>query len=234
MKAVIMAGGLGKRLRPLTYSIPKPLLPVGKKPILEIIIGQLHKAGFNDIILTVGYKAELIQAYFRNGSNFGVNISYIKEPQELGTAGSLKLISDVDKNPFLVINGDILTKLNFKTIMDYHFIKKVEMTVGVVSYNVQVPYGVINTMENGLISNIEEKPTHNYFISSGIYVLNPEIIEFIPNNTFYGIPHLINKLIEVNKKVSAYHIKEDWVDIGAMDDLEKAILKEEYWDKEEE
>lgn len=229
MKAVIMAGGLGRRLRPLTYSIPKPLLPVGKKPILEIIIGQLHKAGFNEIILTVGYKAELIQAYFRDGASFGVNISYVKEPQELGTAGPLKLIPHIGETPFLVMNGDILTKLNFRTIMEYHLSEKSEMTVGVIPYKIQVPYGVINILENGLISNIEEKPTHNYLVSSGIYVLNPEVIEFIPNNTYYGIPHLINRLIESKKRVCVYHIKEDWVDIGEIDDLEKAILKEEYW-----
>lgn len=230
MNAVILAGGLGTRLRPLTYAIPKPLIPVGKKPILEIIIGQLQNAGFVNIILSVGYKAELIEAYFGDGSKYGVNIVYFKEDKKLGTAGPLNFMNKAIDEPFLVMNGDILTKANFKDVMDFHINQEAEMTVGVKKYEVQVPYGVVTINGDG-IEEIEEKPLVELTIVAGIYILNPSVIDVIPKDTFYGIPNLVKDLLNQERKVVRYLIEGYWSDLGNIKDFEEALKTVKVWEE---
>lgn len=218
---ILMAGGLGTRLRPLTNNIPKPMLKVGDKPILETIIESYKCFGFRNFILSVNYKKEMIKDYFRDGDLLGVNISYIDEEKKLGTAGALSLLQEYPNNPFFVMNGDILTKIHFDSLLDFHIESKSIATMCVREYEFQVPYGVIHTDNNRLLS-IEEKPSHRSFVNAGIYVLNPEVINYIPINTFYDMPELFNNLLNKNLSVSAYPLREYWMDIGKMDDYEKA------------
>lgn len=220
MKAVILAGGEGTRLRPLTYAVPKPLLPIGRKPILEIIIEQLKKSGFVDIIITVEYKAELIEAYFRDGSSFGVKITYSHERGPSGTAGPLKLLEPLLDEPFVVMNGDLLTKLDFGTMYQFHLEKSAELTVGMINYPLKIPYGLIE-MKNGKIIKIREKPDLNYNINSGIYVISSTALDAIPKGEFFDMPDLIQSLIDQKRRVEVYHIKEYWRDIGRMEDYQE-------------
>lgn len=218
---VLMAGGLGTRLRPLTNDVPKPLLKVGNKPILETIIENFKEQGFYKFILSVNYKAELIQEYFGDGASFGVQIKYIVEYTRLGTAGALSLLEEKPENPIIVMNGDLLTKVNFNYLLDFHYNNNSTATMGVREYEYQVPYGVVNVKNHKLLS-IEEKPIHHFFVSAGIYVLNPETLNYIPSNTFYDMPTLFEKLISKKKNTTAFPIREYWLDIGQLPDFEKA------------
>lgn len=222
MKAVILAGGYGKRLRPLTNSIPKVLIPIGRKPILEIIIEQLKENGFREIYLTTGYKTEVIENYFKDGKKFGVSIYYSREDKPLGTAGPLKLLEEELDKDFLVMNGDILTKLHFKDLMDFHLKGKAEMTVGVKEHKVQLPYGTVTTNDRRVIS-LQEKPELSFVINSGIYALNPDVLKFIPKGKFFGMPDLISTLLREGRRVIAYEIKDYWLDVGKVDDYKKAV-----------
>lgn len=220
-KVVLMVGGLGTRLRPLTETTPKPMLKVGNKPILETIIENFKKYGFIDIILSVSYKASIIKEYFGNGSKFGVNIEYVYEEKRMGTAGALSLIKNKLNEPFFVMNGDLLTNINFENMMNYHINNKSMATMGVREYDFQVPYGVVNV--DGInIKNIEEKPVHNFFVSGGIYILNKEILKFIPDNEFYDMPTLFENIIEKDLKSISFPIREYWLDIGRIEEYEKA------------
>jgi NDP-sugar pyrophosphorylase family protein len=220
MKAIILAGGKGTRLRPLTYAIPKPLLPIGRKPILEIIIEQLRKSGFLDIILTVQYKAELIEAYFRDGSSFGVNITYIFEKGPSGTAGPLRLAEHLLTEPFVAMNGDLLTKLNFGAMYEIHLEKSAELTVGMVNYSIKLPYGLIDILD-GKIVKIQEKPELNFCVNAGIYIISPSALDIIPKGEFFDMPDMIQMLIDGGRKVETYPINEYWRDIGRMEDYEE-------------
>jgi len=226
MKVVILAGGLGTRLRPLTFSIPKPLLPVGEKPILETILSRLRSHSLTDIIITVGYKSELIKTYFGDGSKFGVNIQYSEESERSGTAGPLRLVKDRFNinEPILVMNGDILTKLNFKEMIDFHKKNNADLTVGIKKHKFQSPYGIIELKDNR-IEKIKEKPEFKFNISTGIYVINPSILDMIPKNKFYDIPKLIEESLKQRKKVFGFFIKEYWSAIEYLDDLNKANKK---------
>ena len=230
MKVVIMAGGLGTRLRPLTFSIPKPLLPVGEKPILEIILSKLKKHGLKDIILSVGYKSELIKTYFCDGSKFGVNINYFDEEKRLGTAGSLSMIKkEYNLNePFVVMNGDILTKLDFKKMIDFHKQNNSDFTVGIRQHVSKSPFGVIE-IEGDKIKDIKEKPEVKMNVSAGIYIMNPEIVDVIPKNKYFDMPMLIKSCINSNKKVSAYNIKEYWLGLENLKNFNQAFSQEEEW-----
>lgn len=228
MKAVILAGGEGVRLQPLTYIIPKPLLPVGKKPVLEVIINQLKKFGFNDIFLLTGYKSELIKAYFHDGKNFNVNIKYFQEDKKLGTAGPLKALEGQIKEPFLLLNGDILTKANFKNIYKYHLKSKSKITLAYTSHKVDIPFGVIE-IKKGAIQNIKEKPKLESSIGTGIYVVSPQVLKYIDKDEYMDLPDLINKLIKNKNKVSAYRINDYWIDLGKVKDFEKAASEAEKW-----
>ncbi|MFD2705614.1 nucleotidyltransferase family protein [Salibacterium lacus] len=220
-KVVLMAGGLGTRLRPLTETMPKPLLKIGEKPILEIIIESFKMYGFTDIYLCVNYKRELIKDYFQDGRSFGVSITYIDESINLGTAGPLSLLEDEIKEPFFVMNADLLTTINFEQLLRFHEDNQSYGTMCVREYEFQVPYGVIRTNGDQLTS-IEEKPLHKEFVNAGIYVLDPELLQLIPYNQFYDMPELFRKMMEQNYSLSAFPLREYWLDIGRYDDYQQA------------
>ena len=220
-KVVLMVGGLGTRLRPLTDHTPKPMLKVGDKPILETIILNFKKYGFTNILLSVSYKAEIIEAYFGDGSKFGVNIEYIYEEKRMGTAGALSLMSEKLNEPFFVMNGDLLTNLNFEHIMKFHLDNNSMATMGVREYDFQVPYGVVNVDGHNILS-IEEKPTQHFFVSGGVYVLDTKVLNLIPNNEYYDMPTLFENLIKKNMKSTSFPIRGYWMDIGRLEEFKKA------------
>ncbi|MDF1879568.1 nucleotidyltransferase family protein [Sulfurimonas sp. SAG-AH-194-C20] len=222
-KVVLMVGGLGTRLRPLTDTTPKPMLPVGGKPILQTIVEKFVKYGFTNIIMCIGYKSHIIQDFFEDGSKFGANIEYILEDKRMGTAGALSLLNDVQKSkePFFVMNGDLLTNVNFENLLEYHLQNDSMATMCVREYDFQVPYGVVK-VNNGKITSIEEKPVHKFFVSAGIYMLSPKCIEMIPQDEFYDMPTLFEKLIDMNENTVSFPLREYWLDIGRMDEYEKA------------
>lgn len=222
MKAVILAGGRGTRLGIICKVIPKPLLPVGTKPILEIIIERLRDHGFTDIILNTGYKAEFIEAYFRDGNGLNVNITYYQEDKPMGTAAPVKLVEHLlGDQPFITMNGDLLTDMDFRAMYQTHLDKSAELTVAVTSYSYKVPYGVIN-MQDNVITSINEKPELKFLINAGIYVVSPSALDVIPKNTFFNMTDLIQTLIDQNRKVETYYIDGEWQDIGTIEAYEKA------------
>lgn len=221
--ALIMAGGMGTRLHPLTKDIPKPMLRVGAKPIIETIIEQLKSYGFSNIILSLNYKADVIKNYFQDGSNFGVNIYYVNEKKRLGTGGSIRLAKEYLSKPFFVINGDILTKLNFEQFMHYHTSNENLITIGTKKYEIQIPYGVVN-IKGEVVTDLKEKPFTSYFVSGGMYCLDPETIEYIPENEYFDITQLINHYLSINKKVGSFPITEYWMDIGQLGDYDQANI----------
>ncbi|GAB0168868.1 nucleotidyltransferase family protein [Lysinibacillus sp. CTST325] len=220
-KVVLMLGGLGTRLRPLTNDTPKPMLRVGNKPILETIIEGFKQYGYTDFIFSVNYKKEVIQDYFQNGEALDVTIEYIEEDKKMGTAGALSLLKNRPTKPFFVMNGDLLTQINFDQLMQFHMEHKSVATMCVREYEYQIPYGVIETDGTDLVT-IREKPIHRSFVNAGIYVLNPDVLDQIPQDKFYDMPSLFEKLIEKNSKTSVFPIREYWLDIGQMDDFNKA------------
>lgn len=225
---ILMVGGLGTRLRPLTNDIPKPMLKVGGKPILETIIEGFKSYGYTNFILSVNYKKEVIQDYFQNGEMFGVNIDYLEETKRMGTAGALSLLNSKPNNPFFVMNGDLLTQVNFQQLMNFHIEQKALATMCVREYEYEIPYGVIETTESRLVS-IKEKPVHKSFVNAGIYVLSPEVFEIIPKNEFYDMPDLFQSIIDKKGDASIFPIREYWLDIGKLADYEKA--NNEYREK---
>jgi len=222
-RVVLMVGGLGTRLRPLTDKTPKPMLPVGGKPILQTIVEKFASYGFVNIVMCIGYKSHIIQEFFEDGSRFGVNIEYILEEKRMGTAGALSLLSEEQKpkEPFFVMNGDLLTNVNFESMLEFHLEQEAKATMCVREYDFQVPYGVVN-IENGEIQSIEEKPVHSFFVSAGIYLLDASTIEMIPKDTFYDMPTLFEEMIKQESKTVSFPIREYWLDIGRMDEYEKA------------
>lgn len=220
-KVVIMAGGLGARLSPLTDTTPKPMLHVGNKPILETIIENFAKYGYSEIILSVSYKSHMIEGYFGNGKSFGVNIEYVHESKRMGTAGALSLVRDRLDEPFFVMNGDLLTNINFEHLHDYHVAHDAAATMAVREYDFQVPYGVVN-VQDGCILSIEEKPVHKFFVSAGIYMLSPQILAQVPEGEFFDMPTLFQNLIAKGINTVSFPIREYWLDIGRMSDYEKA------------
>jgi dTDP-glucose pyrophosphorylase len=220
-KVVLMAGGLGTRLSPLTDTTPKPMLHVGNKPILETIIENFSKYGYTDIILSVSYKSHIIEEYFGDGAAFGVTIDYVHENKRMGTAGALSLVRDKLSEPFFVMNGDVLTNINFEHLYDYHLSHDAVATMAVREYDFQVPYGVVNVQDNKIVS-IEEKPTHKFFVNAGIYMLSPQVLELIPSDNFFDMPTLFEKLISDKHNAVSFPIREYWLDIGRMSDYERA------------
>jgi dTDP-glucose pyrophosphorylase len=220
-KVVLMVGGLGKRLRPLTENTPKPMLHVGGKPILQTIVKGFVDSGFTNITMCLGYKANVIQDYFKDGSSFGANIDYIVEEKRMGTAGALTLLSKRLNKPFFVMNGDLLTDVNYEQMLDFHESHNSKATVCVREYDFQVPYGVVN-INNEDITSIEEKPVHSFFVNAGIYLLKPECIDLIPNDEFYDMTSLIEKIIFNKDRIVSFPIREYWLDIGRMDEFKQA------------
>lgn len=221
---ILMAGGLGTRLRPLTDHYPKPMLKVGDKPILETILENFIEEGFRQFYITVNYKAEIIERYFGDGSRWGVNIQYTHEKQRLGTAGALSLLPQPIDKPVVVMNGDILTKVNFKQLLDFHRENQAIATMCVREYEHQVPYGVVK-LNQQYVSRIEEKPVQRYFVNAGIYVLNPEALSFITHETFYDMPSLFEQLIADGKLTAGFPIREYWIDIGRMSEYNQANIE---------
>lgn len=226
-KVVLMVGGLGTRLRPLTENTPKPMLMVGNKPILQTIVEKFAEYGFVNIVMCVNYKSNVIQDYFKDGSEFGVNIEYILETQRMGTAGALSLLGTVPSEPFFVMNGDLLTNVNFEHLYHYHLSNNAMATMCVREYDFQVPYGVVNIQDSKIIS-IKEKPIQKFFVSAGIYMLNPEAIKHIDKNEFFDMPTLFEKLITFGENTLSFPIREYWLDIGRMEEYERA--NSEYGD----
>lgn len=220
-KVVLMLGGLGTRLRPLTNDTPKPMLRVGNKPILETIIEGFKQYGYTDFIFSVNYKKEVIQDYFQNGEAFDVTIEYIEEDKKMGTAGALSLLKNRPTKPFFVMNGDLLTQINFDQLMQFHMEHKSVATMCVREYEYQIPYGVIETDGTDLVT-IREKPIHRSFVNAGIYVLDPDVLDQIPQDKFYDMPSLFERMIEKNSKTSVFPIREYWLDIGQIDDFNRA------------
>lgn len=220
-KVVLMVGGLGTRLRPLTENTPKPMLKVGNKPILQTIVEKFVEYGYINITMCVNYKSHIIQDYFGDGSAFGANIEYVFENQRMGTAGALSLLHVKPTEPFFVMNGDLLTNVNFEHLHDYHISNNAMGTMCVREYDFQVPYGVVN-IENSKILSIEEKPVHKFFVSAGIYMLSPDVLKYIPANKFYDMPTLFEKIINENKNAISFPLREYWLDIGRIEEYKKA------------
>lgn len=217
----LMAGGFGVRLKPLTNDTPKPLLKVGKKPILETIIEQFIGYGFHNFYISTYYKSEQIRDYFKSGELHNVNINYVHESNPLGTAGSLGLLPDNISNlPLIVMNGDLLTKVNFNHLLDFHNKNNTKATMCVREYDFQVPYGVVET-QNHQINKIEEKPVHSFFVNAGIYVLNKDLINKIDGKSYLDMTDFLSQELEQDG-VSAFPIHEYWIDIGHIDEYERA------------
>lgn len=218
---VLMAGGLGTRLRPLTDACPKPLLRVGSKPILETILDSFIQHGFFRFFISVNYRAEMIREYFGDGSRWGVEIEYVRESQRLGTAGALSLLPRMPQEPIFVMNGDLLTQLNFVHLLDFHHAHGAKATMCVREYELQVPYGVIETSRHRIL-DIREKPTERYLVNAGIYVLQPEVLELIPDGKLFDMPDLFRSVIGRGMETAVFPIREYWMDIGQMQDFLRA------------
>jgi len=222
MDAIILAGGKGTRLAPYTTIFPKPLMPIGDVPILDVVLRQLKSHGFTKIIMAVGYLAELLETYFGNGSKYGMDIQYSRESKPLGTAGPLSLIENLT-NPFLVMNGDILTTLNYSALIKYHKEKAGIATIAMHQRTVDVDFGVIELNTNNEITSYIEKPNLKYLVSMGIYIFDTEVLSYIKKSEKIDFPDLVKKLLENNERVIGYPSNDYWLDIGRQDDYEKAI-----------
>ncbi|MDF3004028.1 MAG: alcohol dehydrogenase [Oscillospiraceae bacterium] len=221
---VIMAGGLGTRLRPLTDNCPKPMLEIGGKPILATMLEEFIKQGFDRFCLSVNYKAQKIIDYFGDGSQWGITLDYIHEDRPMGTAGSLRLFRQQTDEPIIIINGDILTKLSFEQLLNFHKKRKACATVAVAAYDFKVDYGVVK-VDRDMLTGFEEKPVFTSFISAGIYVLNPEKLKDLPEQDCLDMNQLFEMMLNDNEKVCAFPIREYWTDIGKIGDFNRAKLE---------
>ncbi len=221
-RAVILVGGKGTRLRPYTVVLPKPLMPIGEFPILEVIVRQLVKAGFDHITMAVNHQAEIIKAFFQEGEKWGISIDYSLEHQPLGTMGPLRLINDLPEN-FLVMNGDILTDLDFADFHQRHVANNELFSISSYMRKQEIDYGVLNTDLNSNLIGFREKPKYDYEVSMGVYMVNSEVLNSIPKNKLYGFDGLMLELLDKNIKVNVERFEGYWLDIGRPDDYEKAI-----------
>ncbi len=223
MKAVILAGGKGTRLAPYTKILPKPLMPIGDMPILEILLHQLRRAEITDVILTVNHLAELMRAFFQDGHRIGLNIQYSIEDRPLGTAGPLSLVADHLQDTFMVCNGDILTSLNIKDLIDYHHRSSSIATIAAHKREVKIDLGVLQFNGGSELTGYIEKPTYEFSVSMGMYVFQPEVLDYIPHNQYLDFPDLVLRLLEDGKRVSGYEFNGYWQDLGRPDDYEQAL-----------
>jgi NDP-sugar pyrophosphorylase family protein len=221
-RAIILAGGKGTRLRPYTVVLPKPLMPIGEYPILEVVIRQLIINGFDHITLAVNHQAELIKAFFGDGSKWNIKIDYSLEEQPLGTMGPLKLIKDLPDN-FLVMNGDILTDLNFSDFYDNHAINNNLFTISSFTREQKIDYGVLEIDQSNVLTGFIEKPLKSFEVSMGIYMVSSKILEYIPENAAYGFDNLMLSILKDKKNVSVKNFNGYWLDIGRPDDYMQAI-----------
>lgn len=222
---VLMAGGLGMRLRPLTEHTPKPLLKVDGKPILENILERFIEQGFRNFFISVNYKAEMIQDYFGDGSQWDCKIAYLHETKRLGTAGALSLLPE-DNQPehIIVMNGDLLTTVDFRQVLNFHQETFAVASMCVKDYSIQVPYGVVD-VDGHHFKGVKEKPAHQYYINAGMYILNSELLDDIQTNTYLDITDMFENFRGDNKPLSVFPMRENWVDIGNIADYEKATLE---------
>ena len=224
-RAVILAGGLGMRLRPYTTVLPKPLMPVGDRPILDVIIRQLHHQGFERLTIVTGHLAELIEAFFGSGERHGIPIDYFREDEPLGTVGALSLIDDLDEH-FLVMNGDVLTDLPFAGLLDEHAESGAAATIAAHRREVQISLGVLGFDDGGdpeRLTGYVEKPTYDYEVSMGVYAFSRRVLEFIEPGKRLDFPDLVLRLIEAGESVRARRSRDYWLDIGRHDDYETAM-----------
>jgi NDP-sugar pyrophosphorylase family protein len=228
MKVVILAGGLGTRLKPFTDVIPKPLLPLGEKSLMEVQIEQLKINGFDEIYVALNHKADYIKSYFGDGSKFGVKVNYSLEKKPLGTCGPISLLRDFLTEPFLLMNGDILTKAHFKEIYE-RALSFEDSLLTLVTKNITTPFRFGNIISDGVyVKGVDEKPDLQFEILSGIYILKPGIFDLIPKDEYFGIDQLIKNMLDQNLPVTRYLLKEYWIDIGMVEDYEKA---REFYDE---
>lgn len=218
---VLMAGGLGSRLRPFTDECPKPLLQVGDKPLIETILENFVEHGFRKFFVSINYKGKMIEDSLGDGSRWGVTIDYLREAVPLGTAGALGLLPDRPAHPLIVMNGDVLTKVNPQFMVEFHENHKAKATMSVRNYHFQIPYGVVRTDQHRLLG-IHEKPEQHFFVNAGIYVLEPDVIDLIPKNTFLDMPKLFEQLIGLGYETVVFPIREYWIDIGQLNDFKRA------------
>ena len=218
---VLMLGGLGTRLRPLTETIPKPMLSVGGKPILETIVTHIAEQGFVNFYFCINYLGEQIRSYFGDGSQWGIHIEYVEESERMGTAGALSLLPETPSLPFVVMNGDLLTKVDLTALIDFHINHQNITTACVREYAQQVPYGVVE-IEGPRVTQLVEKPVYRYFVNAGIYALSPEAMDKVPEAAFYDMPTLIEEVLAEKGNVGGFPITEYWMDIGQMPDFEQA------------
>ncbi len=218
---VLMAGGMGTRLRPLTESAPKPLLTVGDKPLLETILESFIEQNFKRFYMAVHYRADMIRDHFGDGGKWDAEIRYIEEEKRLGTAGALRLIPERSQSPMIIMNGDLLTRVNFQHLLDYHLQHGSKATMCVRAYDFRVPFGVVQ-IEDNRIKGIDEKPLHSFFVNAGIYVLEPEVIDRIPEGQVYDMTTLFEDIIKSEDATAVFPIHEYWLDVGRMDDLDQA------------
>ena len=221
--AVVMAGGEGQRLRPLTRDLPKPMLPIGNRPILEIILESLLRSGFHRILISIGYLGQAIQDHFGDGSSFGLEIRYLIEPEPLGTAGALGLIPEDLRpaSPFLVINGDLLTRLNFAAFRDFHLAANYEFTLCCRPYEVTIPFGY-PVLDGDLVADFREKPTFHHLVNSGIYCLSPDLLDEVPANTHFNMTELIHALCRARRRVGVFPLREPFHEIGRLESYRDA------------
>lgn len=218
---VLMAGGEGRRLYPLTKDTPKPLLQVGSKPILETILDSFITSGFRKFFISVNYLAEQVESYFGDGSDRGVEIHYLREDSKLGTAGALRLLPERPAAPIFVMNGDILTNVDFNDLLSFHYDHKVQATMCVREHAVQIPYGVVET-EGNLLVGLSEKPVLRHFVNAGIYVLDPAVLDLIPEGRAFDMPDLFGAMLANGQACAPFPIREYWLDMGQMDDFHRA------------
>ncbi|KIA89123.1 nucleotidyltransferase family protein [Kaistella jeonii] len=222
LDAVLMAGGQGKRLRPLTENIPKPLLKVGDKPIIEYNIDRLAKVGIENIFLSINYLGEQLEDFFGNGESKKLKIKYLKENKPLGTIGSVLLVNDFEHDNILVMNSDLLTNIDFADFYKTFIDSNADMAVAATSYHVDVPYAVLESDENQKVQTLKEKPRYTYFSNAGIYIIRKKLLSMIPKDQFYDITDLMEKVIEMDYHLITYPINGYWLDIGTHADFKKA------------
>lgn len=221
MHAVVLAGGKGTRLAPFTTVLPKPLMPIGDMPILEVLLRQMKRAGIDDVILTVGHLSELMKTFFQDGSRFGLQVSYSFEEKPLGTAGPLSLVSGLNET-FLVTNGDVLTTLRFQDLITFHKEQNAVATIAVHQRKVKIDLGVIQWNGGPCIMDYIEKPTYDYCVSMGVYVFEPKVLDYIPHDQYMDFPSLVLKMIAAGEKIVGYKYDGYWQDLGRPDDYEIA------------
>ena len=223
MKAVVLAGGKGTRLAPYTKILPKPLMPIGDIPILELILRQMKTAGIDEVVLTVGHLSELLRAFFQDGQHLGMHISYSYEDKPLGTAGPIALVEELDET-FLVTNGDVLTTLHFSDLLHFHKEQQAIATIATHNRHVKIDLGVIQLDSMNVVRGYIEKPTFDYCVSMGVYVFDKRVVKYIPRGEYLDFPDLVLKLIAAGEKVVGYAFDGYWQDLGSPGDYEQAML----------